>query len=65
MTFKNTRVPVDTVLAFLGKGYSVEQLLKNWPELTREAIEEAVYLASQALLASYPIPRQVAAETFT
>ncbi|MBU4225047.1 MAG: DUF433 domain-containing protein [Chloroflexi bacterium] len=64
MTFKNTRVPVASVLTFLGKGYSIEQLLQNWPELTQDAIEEAVYLASQALQASYPVPRQVTAESF-
>lgn len=31
MTFKGTRVPVDTVLTFLAKGYSVDQLLRSWP----------------------------------
>jgi uncharacterized protein (DUF433 family) len=41
MIFKGTRLPVDTVLTFLGKGYSVDQLLRSWPELTRPAIEEA------------------------
>lgn len=48
MTFKGTRVPVDTVLAFLAKGYSVDQLLRSWPELTRTAIEEAILIASQS-----------------
>ena len=42
MTFKGTRVPVDTVLTFLAKGYSVDQLLRSWPELTRPAVEEAI-----------------------
>ncbi len=58
MTFKDTRVPVDTVLTFLGKGYSTDQLLKSWPELSAAAIEEAVALASQALQARYSMPRQ-------
>lgn len=40
MTFRDTRIPVDTILALLGKGYSVDQLLKSYPELTREGIEE-------------------------
>jgi len=47
MTFRGTRVPVDTVLTFLAKGYSVDQLLRSWPELTRPAVEEAIFLASQ------------------
>jgi uncharacterized protein (DUF433 family) len=43
MTFKGTRVPVDTVLTFLAKGYSVDQLLRSWPELARPALEEAIF----------------------
>lgn len=53
MTFKGTRVPADTVLTFLAKGYSVDQLLRSWPELTRPAIEEAISLASQSLQTHY------------
>ena len=53
MTFKGTRIPVDTVLTFVGKGYSVQQLLRSWPELSRPAIEEAVKMASQALQERY------------
>mgnify|MGYP005851633335 CR=1 FL=1 len=44
MTFKGTRVPVDTVLTFLAKGYSVDQLLRSWPELTRLAVEQVAEL---------------------
>lgn len=53
MTFKGTRVPVDTLLTFLAKGYSVDQLLRSWPELRRPAVEEAVGLARQSLQARY------------
>jgi len=49
MTFKGTRVPVDAVLTFLAKGYSVDQLLRSWPELTREAVEEAIHLGARSL----------------
>ena len=62
MTFKGTRVPVDTVLAFLAKGYSVDQLLRSWPELSRPAVEEAIHLASQALQAGHVGNRKTAAE---
>lgn len=55
MTFKGTRVPVDTVLSYLAKGYSLDQLLRSWPELTRPAVEEAIDLASQALRARYSV----------
>jgi len=53
MTFRGTRVPVDTVLTYLARGYSVEQLLLSWPQLSRPAIQEALYLASQSLQAQY------------
>jgi len=62
MTFKGTRVPVDTVLTFLAKGYSVDQLLRSWPELTRPALEEAIFLASQSLQVRYAAPHEVTAE---
>lgn len=49
MTFKGTRLPVQTVLTLLGKkGRSVDYVLKSWPHLKREAIEEAVRLAAAA-----------------
>ena len=44
ITFRGTRVPVDTVLTYLAKGYSVDVLLHSWPQLSRPAIEEAVSL---------------------
>ncbi len=53
MTFKGTRIPVDTVLSYLAKGYPIDQLVKNWPELTRDAIEEAVHLAANSLQMHY------------
>jgi uncharacterized protein (DUF433 family) len=62
MTFKGTRVPVDTVLTFLAKGYSVDQLLRSWPELTQPAVEEAISLASQSLQTRYSALLEVATE---
>ncbi len=60
ITFRGTRIPVDTVLIFLAKGYSVDQLLRSWPELSRPAVEEAIHLASQTLQRHYA-PRRAAA----
>jgi uncharacterized protein (DUF433 family) len=65
MTFKGTRVPVDTVPTSLAKGYSVDQLLRSWPELTRPAVEEAIYLASQSLQTHYVEFLPVATEITT
>ena len=60
ITFMGTRVPVDTVLTFIAKGYSVDQLLRSWPELTRPAVEEAISLASQSLQARYSASSEMA-----
>jgi uncharacterized protein (DUF433 family) len=61
ITFKGTRIPVETVLTFLAKGYAVDQLLRSWPELTRQAIEEAIYLAARALQANYGMTQSTVA----
>ena len=46
LIFKGTRVPVETVLYWLAKGKTIESVLEDWPYLVREAIEEAIQLAS-------------------
>ena len=49
LTFKGTRVPVEAVLIpLLLKGRTMEEILTAWPELKREAIEEAIRLAAAA-----------------
>ncbi len=53
MTFKGTRVPVTTVLALMAKGYSMEQMLKSYPEVTRPALEAAIRLAISTLKKQY------------
>jgi len=46
LTFTGTRVPVNTVLTFLNLGDSIDDILRNWPELSREAVEEAIRRAA-------------------
>ena len=49
LTFRGTRLPVQTVLTTLGKKRrSIDYVLKSWPHLKREAIEEAICLAAAA-----------------
>jgi uncharacterized protein (DUF433 family) len=49
MTFKGTRLPVETVLTLMAKKKrSLSYVLKSWPHLKKEAIEEAVRLATVA-----------------
>ena len=53
LTFRNTRVPVETILRYLANGYSLAYLRKSWPEVSAEAIQEAVNLASEHLVQHY------------
>jgi uncharacterized protein (DUF433 family) len=57
LIFKGTRVPVSTVLTYIAKGETFERILQGWPQLTREAIAEAVELSKVALLEKYPQQR--------
>jgi uncharacterized protein (DUF433 family) len=53
LTFKGTRILVEVVLSYLAAGRPIEWLLAEWPRLSREAIQEAVQLATAALLERY------------
>jgi uncharacterized protein (DUF433 family) len=56
LTFKGTRVPVSTVLTFLARGESIDDMLKEWPRLSREAILEALQLAADLVAEQYRGP---------
>lgn len=49
LTFSGTRVPVETVLHYLARGKTLESILEDWPELTGEAVEEALELTASVL----------------
>jgi uncharacterized protein (DUF433 family) len=55
MTFKGTRVPVSTVMVYLAKGRSVDDIVRDWPQIPREAVQEAIRLASEALHHRYQV----------
>jgi uncharacterized protein (DUF433 family) len=61
LTFRGTRVPVSTVLTYLAKGCSIEQIVEDWPQLSAEAVREALLLACAALDRQYEA-EQAAAE---
>ena len=46
---KGTRIPVETVLRWLGKGETVETLLDQYPSLTREDIQAAQMFAADLI----------------
>jgi uncharacterized protein (DUF433 family) len=53
LTFRGTRVPVETILSYLAKGFSLAYLRKSWPEVSAAAIQEAINLASDHLIQHY------------
>jgi uncharacterized protein (DUF433 family) len=62
LTFKGTRVPVDTVLYYLSTGRTINQIVKDWPQVKREAVAEAILLAADALVARHTKPAEAARE---
>jgi uncharacterized protein (DUF433 family) len=46
---KGTRIPVETILRWLGKGESVETLVDEYPALTREDIQAAQTFAADLI----------------
>ena len=53
LTFKGTRIPVRTVLTFLGMGENVDELLKGYPRLCREAIQDGNWFAKATLVTRF------------
>lgn len=46
---RGLRMPVSSILSYLGSGMSVEQIVQQWPELEAEDIYQALsYAALQA-----------------
>jgi len=53
---KGTRIPVYLVLELLGAGMSVDDVLREYPELTREDIQAALEYASRILQHEIVVP---------
>ncbi len=46
---RGLRIPVASILGYLSSGMTVEEMLKEWPELEREAIDQALGYAAWAM----------------
>jgi uncharacterized protein (DUF433 family) len=46
---RGMRMPVASILAYLSSGMTVDEMLKEWPELEREDIFQALGYASWAM----------------
>ena len=54
-----TRIPVQTVMEFLGAGDSIEEILEEYPSLSREDIYACLQFATKLMANHYEI-RKVA-----
>lgn len=54
LTFKGTRVMVGPVLAALAEGRNKKSILRSWPRITWEAVQEAQMLAVHRLIFDFP-----------
>ena len=55
----NTRITVQTIIEFLGAGDSIEEVLEEYPSLTREDIYACMQFAARLMANHYEV-RQVA-----
>lgn len=53
LTFIGTRILVETILSYLAAGRPIEWILAEWPRLSREAVQEAMQMATAVLLERY------------
>jgi len=56
----NTRITVASILAHLAGGMSVEQILHEFPRLTKEAVQQALAFASGQAETQYLIVESIA-----
>ena len=53
-TVKGTRVPVDLILKKLAQKISIEEILKDFPRLTREDVQAAILYAEELVEEQVP-----------
>jgi len=46
---RGLRMPVASILAYLSGGMSIDEMLKEWPELEREEVYQALGFAATVL----------------
>ncbi len=46
---RGLRMPVASILAYLSGGISIDEMLKQWPELEREDIYQALGFAASMM----------------
>ena len=52
-----TRIPVQTIMEFLGAGDSIEEVLEEYPSLKREDIYACIQFAAKLMANHYQVPK--------
>ncbi len=55
---KGTRIAVEFLLELLAEGWTVDEILRNYPQLTHDAIRAVFHYAAEAVKRErvYPLP---------
>ena len=53
---KGTRIPVDAILQRIADGFSIEDILEEYPNLTKEDVKAAIMYSTQIVKSENIIP---------
>lgn len=53
----NTRIPVQTIMEFLGAGDSIEEVLEEYPSLNRDDIYTCIQFATKLMANHYTLQK--------
>ena len=53
---KGTRIPVDLIVKLLGEGLNIEEILKDYPQLSETDVKAALLYASKVLSGEQVFP---------
>lgn len=56
LVIKGTRVPVRTLLASLAEGGTQEEILRDFPTVSSEALRAVIAFAAAAAADDFPVP---------
>ncbi|OHE12046.1 MAG: antitoxin, partial [Sulfurimonas sp. RIFOXYB2_FULL_37_5] len=53
---KGTRIPVDTVIKLIAQGMKIEDILEDYPNLTKEDIKAALLYSAEVVSGEVVLP---------
>ena len=56
-TIRGTRITVRTILASLAEGATIEEIMLDFPSLTKKKVQAVIMFAAEAAHDDFPIPQ--------